>query len=250
MVRVFEHNRNVFIYPFSVKKLLLASQSQTALGAVFSHLAGRIIVRDSHSGDTMRHFRKDTVSSVDSVFLLGEVAAKLPPAENPDDKLITLAVTIGKGAKTTDLQQAIVSLQNKGYRVRLLTTCEREDAVDMLPLSQATGAEFVAPLSWQDVVMEFKRSALVVTNRLHCMIFTFFADVPLLPLLNREKVVGVRQDAKLTHAIQDVTELTAEKIAECLQDSQRTLEEIPSYRQSAIAAHPSPLTASKPVSAP
>lgn len=244
------HNRNVFIYPFSVKKLLLSSQSQTALGAVFSHLAGRIIVRDSHSGDTMRHFRKDTVSSVDSVFLLGEVAAKLPPAENPDEKLITLAVTIGKGAKMTDLQQAIVSLQNKGYIVRLLTTCEREDAVEMVPLSQATGAEFVAPLSWQDVVMEFKRSALVVTNRLHCMIFTFFADVPLLPLLNREKVVGVRQDAKLTHAIQDVTELTAEKIAGCLQDRQRTLDEIRSYRQSAIAAHPSPLTVSTPVPAP
>jgi polysaccharide pyruvyl transferase WcaK-like protein len=120
----------------------------------------------------------------------------------------------------------------------------------MLPLSQATGAEFVAPLCWQDVVMEFKQSALVVTNRLHCMIFTFFADVPLLPLLNREKVVGVRQDAKLTHAIQDVTELTAEKIDGCLQDRQRTLDEIRSYRQSAIAAHPSPLPVSKPVPAP
>lgn len=241
MCAMADRNPNMFMYPYSVKSRLLDTYSKERLVSCFAKFAGRLVVRDSNSGDVMRQLRSDVVSGADCAFLLDEVASRLPPAENPEDNLITLAVTSGKGAKVQDIQACALALKQQGYKVRLLTTCEREDAVDLIPISKEIGVEYLAPLAWQDIVMEFKRSALVVTNRLHCMIFTFFADVPLLPLLNRDKVVGVHRDAKLTHAIRDIVELTPAKAAECLRDREKTVAEIRAYRKAATRNIVSPL---------
>ncbi|NJM36392.1 MAG: hypothetical protein HC845_00110 [Akkermansiaceae bacterium] len=46
------------------------------------------------------------------------------------------------------------------------------------------------------------------------MIFTFFADVPVIPLVDREKVLGVCLDANLEHSIQHINELTRGKVME------------------------------------
>lgn len=140
-----------------------------------------------------------------------------------------LAVTTGKGSRIPDLLAAIRALQAGGFRVRLLTTCEREDGEDLRRLGNELGVEALAPATWQETVSEFKSSALVVTNRLHCMIFTLFADVPLVPLLNREKVVGIHHDAELPYAVNHAAELTPAKVKQCLGDAPRIRGKMAAY---------------------
>jgi polysaccharide pyruvyl transferase WcaK-like protein len=211
-------NQNIAIFPFSVKKKLLQSYSTQRLESCFSHLSGKRVVRDSHSGEIVRQFAPGVVNGADCVFSLMDQAVNLPPAPRPDADAVMLAVTEGDGSRGADLLPVIENLLAAGYRVRLLTTCEREDTKDLRMLSRTLGVEFLAPATWQEVVSEFKASSMVVTNRLHCMIFTFFAGVPLVPLLNREKVVGVFRDAELPHALDHAAGLTPAKVAECLRD--------------------------------
>jgi polysaccharide pyruvyl transferase WcaK-like protein len=107
-------------------------------------------------------------------------------------------------------------------------------------LSRTLGVEFLAPATWQEVVSEFKSCAMVVTNRLHCMIFTFFADVPLVPLLNREKVVGVFRDAELPHALNHAAELTPARVAEFLRDEGRIRGQMGAYLEKVRRSHLNP----------
>lgn len=222
-------NRNLSIFPFSVKKKLLKTYSVERMASCFDLMTGKIMVRDSHSGDIMRNFRPDVVDGADCVFSLADLAVDLPPSPRTAAPAVMIAHTEGAGSRFADLLPAIKGLLAGGHRVRLLTTCEREDARDMLLLSQEYGLEYLAPATWQEVVSEFKSSSMVITNRLHCMIFTFFADVPLVPLLNREKVLGVFKDAELPHALHSAAELTPAKIEECLRDERRIRDKMGAY---------------------
>lgn len=233
-------NRNISIFPFSVKRRLLQSYSTRRLESCFSRFSGNLIVRDSHSGEIVKHFHPGVVNGADCVFSLADLAENLPAAPRPDADAVMIAVTEGDGSRGADLLVAIQGLQAAGYWVRLLTTCEREDAKDLQMLSRTLGVEYLAPATWQEVVSEFKSSAMVVTNRLHCMIFTFFADVPLVPLLNREKVVGVFRDAELPHALSHAAELTPAKVAECLGDRERIRDRMRAYLEKVRRSQLSP----------
>lgn len=217
---VSEINPNVFMFPFSVKRKLLESYSQDLLKSCFSRISGKLVVRDSHSGEIMKTICPGVVTGADCVFSLAGMTSDLPAVQQ-DGKVVMIAVTEANGSRYRDLLGTIKSLIAGGYRVRLLTSCEREDGRDMLMLSRTLGVEYVAPLTWQDVVTEFRSAALVVTNRLHCMIFAFFADAPLIPLLNREKVGGVFRDTGLPYALSHASELTPEKVAEWTKDGER-----------------------------
>ena len=163
----------------------------------------------------MKQISPRTANGADCVFSLADLAESLPSPPSTDDNVVMIAVTEADGSRGGELLVTIKSLIAEGFRVRLLTTCEKEDARDMRMLSQTLGIDFLTPATWQEVVTEFRSAALVVTNRLHCMIFSFFADVPLLPLLNREKVLGVTRDAELPQSLSHIRELTPDKLLEC-----------------------------------
>lgn len=214
-------NPNVFIFPFSVKKKLLRFYSQDRLKICFSRLSGQLITRDSNSEAILGSICSNvSKNGADCVFSLESVAANLPTLVQKDHRVVIIAVADANGSRYEDLLVAIKRLVAGGYRVRLLTTCESEDGRDMSRLSRTLGVEFLAPSTWQEVVNEFRSAELVVTNRLHCMIFAFLADVLLLPLLNREKVIGVFKDADLPHSLTHTTELTPEKVAICTKDKE------------------------------
>ncbi len=233
-------NRNISIFPFSVKKRLLQSYSTERLASCFSRLSGKLIVRDSHSGEIVKQFAPGVINGADCVFSLADLAVDLPAAPRQEQNPVMIAVTEGDGSRAADLLPVIRNLLAGGYRVRLLTTCEREDFRDLQQLSKALGIEFFAPMTWQEVVAEFKSCAMVVTNRLHCMIFTFFADVPLIPLLNREKVVGVSRDADLPHALRHASELTPARVAEFLRNEERIRSKMAAYLEQVSQSHLSP----------
>lgn len=213
---VYHFNSSIFIFPFSVRKHVLEGYSLERLQSCFGKISGNVVVRDRLSGQSMREITLRTVDGVDCVFSLADcVSAASSSGVGRDEVIVTIAVTEEKdGSKTEDMIDAIKRLKDKGIVVRLLTTCEEEDGASLGELSVKLGVESINPATWQEVVAEFRKSTLVVTNRLHCMIFTFFADVPVIPLINREKVHGVCGDAGLDCHIRHLNELTAEKVSE------------------------------------
>lgn len=226
---VSRQNRNVFMFPFSIKRQVLNSYSEDRLKSCFSRISGNLVVRDSRSGETMRRISPRVINGADCVFLLADSVASVAAPERGNDNVVIIATTEADGSRGGELLSTIKTLIAGGYRVRLLTTCEKEDARDMLMLSRTLGIDYLTPSTWQEAVAEFRSAALVVTNRLHCMIFTFFADVPLLPLLNREKVLGVFRDAELPHSIANVGNLTPAKVAESVNDSEHILGKMRTY---------------------
>ena len=238
---VSRQNRNVFVFPFSVKGKLLDSYPAADLRRDFGGFAGNVIVRDSHSAEIMKSIRPSVLLGADCVFSLTDIVADLPAARPEDDKCIMLAITTGNGARYQDVVTAAKALLAAGHKVRLLTTCDREDGEEIRRLGELLGIEHLAPPNWQEVVSEFRSSSLVITNRLHCMIFTFFAAVPLLPLVNREKIIGITRDASLPHSLKDVRMLTSEIVDECLNDKRNILDKMRTYLEAVRKLKPGPL---------
>ena len=222
-------NSKVYLFPFSVKQKLLQTYPENRLRSYFSMFSGNLVVRDSHSESIMKGINSRVLLGADCVFSLGETAAAIPSVRAAQDKLITLAITEADGSRGPDLLVPVKRLLEAGYRVQLVTTCEREDAKDMEMLSKTLGIPYLAPATWQEVVAEFRASSLVITNRLHCMIFTFFADVPLLPLVNREKIIGIFRDAALPYSLSGMQKCTPEKISECLAEPEAILGKMRKY---------------------
>ena len=236
-------NREVFIYPFSVKKDLLAGYFRERLEGLFARIVGARVVRDGGSGETLRVICPGVVVGADCVFSLAPrepISASLPLAETT----VVLAVTEAENSSRHELEATICSLTAAGMRVRLLTTCECEDGAHLAELSRNLGIDFIAPATWQEVVEEFKAASVVVTNRLHCMVFSFFAGVPVVPLRNREKVAGICRDAGLTSWVDRIVEFTPEKAVECSAVGAATLAEMAAYREQVrkLAMGPWPVT--------
>ncbi len=239
---VSRQNANVFVFPFSVKGKLLDSYPAVDLQRDFGGFAGNVIVRDSHSAEIMQRIRPSVMLGADCVFSLADVAATLPAARPEEDKCVMLAITTGDGARYQDVATATKALLAAGHRVRLLTTCDREDGDEIRRLGELLGIEHLSPPNWQEVVSEFRSSSLVVTNRLHCMIFTFFAGVPLLPLVNREKIIGISRDAELPHTLKDVKDLTPEIVATCQHNQETILAKMRGYLEKVKSSKTSPRT--------
>ena len=221
-------NRNVFIFPFSVRKKLLDSYSHDRLESLFKRIAGDRVVRDGGSGETLRSVCPAVLDGADCVFSLASREIAGPP---PTEALVILAVTQAENSSRDELVTAIHRLTAGGIRVRLLTTCECEDGPVLSELSRTLGIDFVAPATWQETVEEFRSASLVVTNRLHCMVFSFFAGVPVVPLRNREKVTGICTDAGLTRWVDSIGALTPELALACIADREWTLEKMRAYRE-------------------
>lgn len=211
-------NPNVFMFPFSVRKELHEAYPAKLLQSLFARIAAPLVVRDSDSGTTLRPFCPNVVVGSDCVFsLLGDTLS--PPPTPPEQPLILLAVTRSTGSGREELIATVRALKESGLQVKLLTTCVSEDGESLAQIASQLDVDYVAPATWQGVVTEFRTSSLVVTNRLHCVIFSFFANVPVAPLRNREKVAGIAGDAGLTHSITAISELTPENANQCIRNS-------------------------------
>lgn len=216
------------LFPFSVKRRLWDTFDERILRESFACFGDRLVTRDSRSAETMRSIHEHVELGADCVLALVDLGTAVPSFQDPDG-VITIALTEGDGSRRAEVHEMVRGLLEGGNRVRFLTTCEREDDADMRAISQDLGVDYLRPQSWQEAVAGFKASAMVVTNRLHCMIFTLFADVPLVPLVNREKVRGITRDAQLPHSLDRASELTAEKATAYLAESEVILSAMRNY---------------------
>ena len=210
---IYRFNQRITIFPFSIRQNVIDSYSFETLKSCFAKISGKVVLRDRLSAQSLRKVSDRIVEGVDCVFSLADCVPRNPSLEKSEDTILTIAVTEEKlGSTMEDLTDAIRRLKNQGIVVRLLTTCEEEDGRGLSKLGAMLEIDYIAPATWQEAVDELGKSTFVVTNRLHCMIFTFFADVPVVPLINREKVHGIFSDAGLDCHIMHLNELTLARV--------------------------------------
>jgi hypothetical protein len=231
------HNAHIFSYPFSIDSNILKFNTGTDLKRYFALLSKPVLVRDSISSSVLNQAGIDHRSEVDSVFLLerqaGGICAK--PGRNTDR--IILCVTNTDVKSLCDLVKRMEPL---GREFCLLTTCWNEDEAVYRKASSTLGAKYLAPMTWQEAVSEIKASSLLVTNRLHGLIFACLARSAALPITDRQKSRAFAADAAIPWSAASLAALSPTIMAECLSGSNRIVEAMDGYRLAALSRMLSP----------
>jgi polysaccharide pyruvyl transferase WcaK-like protein len=139
------------------------------------------MARDTMTKAVLDELALPAVTGVDCALSLQDIAFSIPPASGRNPTRVIVAVTGRSKSHLQDLSAAVQRLRSCADEIALLTTCETEDRNVFEAISTDLGIAYYAPQTWQEVVAEFKASAIVVTNRLHALILGAFAGTLLLP---------------------------------------------------------------------
>lgn len=234
-------NQRIFGYPFSVYPSVRKMNRLLGLREDLSRIRTPLIARDSASKAILGQLGVRAVLGADCVYSLQGLAKLIEPVAGRHPSRVILAFT---GQTSDDLESAVRTLCVGADTVALLTTCEAEDGAIMREVAAKCGVPFLAPLSWQETVAEMKASALVVTNRLHGLIFGSFTETPLLPLTDRRKTRAFADDARVPLRVESLPRLDRKFVDRTIGAREEILAAVGEYRDRAGQALRSPLAAS------
>lgn len=229
----------IFSYPVSVSSSLWKLNTRSGLAADFFRIQAPLIARDSTSEGMLKELGLNAALGADCVFSLAEIGKSVEAAPRGKTSLRVLLVVTSQEAVA--ISGALQRLRSHGISIALLTTCESEDFAVQKPTAEANGAQFLAPLTWQETVAEMKASDVVITNRLHGLILASFAGVPILPLTDRSKVLAVVNDAALPLKISNLEHLNVEVVKEAVDRRAEIVSKIADYRDRAQSKLRSPI---------
>jgi polysaccharide pyruvyl transferase WcaK-like protein len=196
-----KYNDRIYAYPFSINSNAVDIHSKPQLRDNFKLFQGPILVRDSRSFEIIDSLGLEAKLCPDCVFSLFRFAQTISKQSERDTSRILVALTGGSANLRADLRPLVRDLCAEFAHVALFSTCDAVDGKAMRSVSEELGVPYHAPLTWKEAVAELKASALVITNRLHCLIFSLFAGVAVLPVTNRQKVAAIVRDAGILHGV-------------------------------------------------
>jgi polysaccharide pyruvyl transferase WcaK-like protein len=202
----------VATFPFGISQAAFDCNGPATLAAMLSRMTPPIPVRDVISHRLLAAAGLDTVPVADCVFTAGDLVSDRSRPGAPRSRVVYVAVT-RSGATTPERLVALFGrLRAAGFEPVLFSSCEVEDR----PLADAVQAlsdeVFVAPHSWKEAVALFAGAAFVITNRLHCLIFSALAGTAVVPVGNRQKARAYAEDAGLDFAPGEIDAITTEAI--------------------------------------
>lgn len=235
---IWSYNQKIYSYPVSVSKALRKVNARRALSNDLSKICTPLIARDSQTRQTFEDMDLSVVLGADCVFSLASLVETIEVKTVQADRLI-LVLT---GQKQQDIERGIDNAIVAGYRPALLTTCGLEDAPIQKPVADHFEVPFLAPATWQEAVAEMRSSGIVVTNRLHGIILSSFAEACVLPLVDRPKVKAVVQDALLPVSLESLSGLSEAKLRAASAQRDQIRLALTSYRDRCQALTWSPLS--------
>lgn len=238
---IHKYNPEIYTYPFSIYKEIFNFNTPGKLNSYFGKFKRSALVRESGSHEVLKKIGSNSTLGADCVFSLAKLADSTISSQQAINKTIVFAVTQTVGSGLDVIDKCISFLKKENYSITLLTTCEVEDESHLRLLSEKHNIPYSAPLSWQDTVSQFKSSSLVVTNRLHCMIFSFFAQVPVIPLMNRDKIIYLCNDASLPISIESLNELDSHFVEKVFSERDNILMKMSQYLVKTESLKTSPL---------
>lgn len=206
-----QHNR-VAAFPFGISQAAFDCNGPETLGDMLSRLAPPIPVRDAISQRLLADAGLETVAVSDCVFTAGDLVNGPKPGS---DRARTVYVAVTRSGATTPA--AVVALFERlraaGFEPVLFSSCEAEDRPLADGVTALADVTFVAPRSWKKAVDLFSEAAFVITNRLHCLIFSALAGTAVVPVGNRQKARAYAEDAGLDFAPAEVDAITSDAIS-------------------------------------
>ena len=205
------HSR-VAAFPFGISQAAFECNGPQHLGNMLSRLTPPIPVRDAISHRLLADAGLKTVAISDCVFTAGDLVRQAEPGTG---RSRTVYVAVTRSGATTP--SAIVSLFERlraaGFEPVLFSSCEVEDRPLADGVTALADETFVAPRSWKTAVKLFSEAKFVITNRLHCLIFSALAGTSVVPVGNRQKTQAYAEDAELNFAPAGIDAITTEAIA-------------------------------------
>lgn len=225
------YNDRIYAYPFSFSSDIHRYNAMDDLRHFFGNMRGPLVVRDTLTRDALANADVPVVLGIDCVFNLHDLATGIPAKEERNNDRIVLVLTGSKGRNEAPLRALLHRIVGKVGRVELLSTCPPEDQA----LFGRLGADFDLPVrmpgTWQEAVAELKSSRLVVTNRLHALIFSSFGGTAILPVADRKKSGAFARDVGLQHIAQGIDALTSDLILDAAANRMLIAERLQAYRE-------------------
>jgi polysaccharide pyruvyl transferase WcaK-like protein len=137
----------------------------------------------------------------------------------------------GYGAR---LEMLFSPLKRAGYTPVLLTTCEAADHqyLDQLRRDYSAFTQ-KRPESFAEAITLLSRAKLLISDRLHCLIFGMLAGVPVVPVTDVEKVRAIAATALLPIVVREEPEVTANVALKAIAESGKLLRAQADYRSRA-----------------
>ena len=228
---------NIQVFPFSLKTSIHKLYSHSSLRGYFGQLKSPIIARDSLTKGILDQLGVSAELGVDCVYALQNDAQIVQPAESREKSRVLLTV---KGPMQ-EMSRTLDKLLRDGLNIELLSTCPTEDDRVFAELEKQFEIPYLRPMSWQEIVSEFKASSLIITNRLHGLILGSFAEKPLLPVTNRKKALAFVHDTGVPHSASNIDSISKELIDKTITDSSLVIEKTNRYRDSSHSTIHSPV---------
>jgi len=226
LLALHDRNTNIFAYPFSVNTKISQRYHSSEIRRYFSLLRAPIVVRDTMSRSVLESIGVPCRQGRDSAFMLRDLVAQIGPRADRDRSRVLFAV---KG-HAKDLEPQLAELVSTGRNLELITSCAVEDEAVCRELAGRLGVPFQLPLSWQELAAELRASSLIVSNRLHCLIFGTLVDTPILPVTNRQKSEAYARDAGLPCAAANERQLSKALIDRAMDERSTIVERMKEYR--------------------
>lgn len=222
------HNSRIYAYPCSVSAQAFRFNSPMAIREYFAEIRAPIIARDMMTRNNLLTCGVDATFGNDCVFALGHIADKIPPMPHRDLCRVILIVT---GSSNRNRLQIVASgLLSAGIPIEFMTTSPPEDAEWFEELARRLGVPVRTPVSWQEAVGELKASSLIVTNRLHAMIFSCFGNTAILPISDRAKAGALAEDMGLIDVAHSIEEISPDRVRKAIANRELTIKIMHAYR--------------------
>lgn len=240
LAAVCRHNSNVFAYPFSVRPSILDYNNIRRLAESFGQVSSPLIVRDSISLELLQSVGVTSRLGSDCVFGLSEDVASIEAARSRDSSRVLLVLAGRYAFLEPELRRLLKRLEGFEVPVALMTTCAVADA----RLYRRVSAEFdiacIEPLTWQEAVAELRASALAVSNRLHCLILSTLAGVPVLPVGDRKKSEAFIRDSAVPCHAAAIDNISLDLVIEALKNRDAIVDRTDAYRTESLQAQRGP----------
>lgn len=235
LLAVARYNPEIYQFPFSLNPAARRFNLDADLRRYFGTIRAPLIVRDGITHDVMKEIGIPTILGHDTVFSLSDLGQAVPPLADRDSNRILLVLTgpHNRQLLRKTLGGALERLQGCGRPVEMLTTCWTEDLEVYTELGERFGAKVRAPMTWQETVSELKQSAVVVTDRLHCLILGTFAECTLFPVADRKKAEAFVRDSGIPHHAPRMEDVTPDALEAAIADRSAILAKIRAYRDMA-----------------
>jgi polysaccharide pyruvyl transferase WcaK-like protein len=210
---VHRHNQKIYAYPFSLEAAVTKYNFKSALRRYFALIRHPLLTRDGISKQVLEGLGIPATLTADTVFSLAGETENIAPKAGRDGNRVVLSVT---RAEKDDIVAAGTRFHANTMPICLMTTCWTDDERHFAPVAARLGVPYLAPDTWQEAIAELKASSLLITNRLHGIIFAALSGTPVLVVTNRQKTEAFAADAGLPMSINSIAAVTPEIVAECL----------------------------------